>query len=97
MANTPTTGHLDLTVTGQLIREANSGWICVAIPDSGTILGTRKPVKIIGTIDGHPLHATLLPMGDGNHMVPIKAALRKLLDTDTLGTEVTVHFTERLT
>jgi len=88
---------LDLTFTGPLTKERNSGWICVVVPDSGEILGTRNPVKVTGTIDGHPLAATLMPMGDGTHMVPVKAALRKLIGTSELGTEVTIHLDQRLT
>lgn len=96
MATTPGS-PLDHTFSGPLIREANSNWICVAMPNSGAILGTRKPVKVIGTIDGHPLQATLLPMGDGTHMVPVKAALRKLLGKHDLGDQFTIHLHTRLT
>ena len=97
MVTTPGPGPLDQTFSGPIIREANSGWTCVVMPNSGTILGTKKPVKVIGTIDGHPLQVTMMPMGDGTHMVPIKAALRKLLGKDGLGVEVTVHLEQRLT
>ncbi len=67
------------------------------MPDSGAFFGTRKPVKVAGTIDGHPFQATMLPMGDGSHMVPIKAALRTIIGKHEPGTEVTVHCDQRLT
>ena len=86
--------NIDTTFTGSIIKENNSGWNCVVMPGSGDFFGTRKPVKIAGTVDGHPFQATLLPMGDGTHMVPLKAALRKTLGK-TLGEEVTVHLQQR--
>ena len=48
------------------------GWTVVVMPGSGEYFGTRKPVKVGGTIDGHPFEATLLPMGDGTHLVPLR-------------------------
>ena len=53
------------------------------MPGSGELFGTRRPVKVAGTIDDIPFEATLLPMGDGDHMVPIKAALRTKLGKAT--------------
>jgi Domain of unknown function (DUF1905) len=87
---------IDSTFTAEIVRENNSGWICVVMPGSGDFFGTRRAVKVAGTIDGHDFRATLLPMGDGTHMVPIKAALRKTVEKD-LGDEVTVHLDKRFT
>ncbi len=92
MAFTPV--DIDTTFTTTITTEANSGWTCVVMPDSGTFFGTRKAVKVSGTIDGHPFEATMLPMGDGTHMVPLKAALRKTIGK-TLGDTATVQLTER--
>jgi len=86
---------IDTTFTGEITQEANSGWTCVVMPGSGDFFGTRKAVKVAGTIDGkHEFQATLLPMGDGTHMVPLKAALRKTIGKDR-GDEVTVHLAQR--
>ena len=87
---------LDHAFVGPIIRETNSGWLCVVMPDSGNFFGTRRPVKIAGTIDGHPFNATMLPMGDGTHMVPIKAALRSTIGKHEPGLDVTVHLAQRL-
>lgn len=96
MSLTPTTSQaIDKQFTATITTERNSGWTCVVVPDSGDFFGTRKPVKVAGTVDGHPFQATLLPIGDGTHMVPLKAALRKVLDR-TIGDEVAVHLTQRL-
>ncbi|MEV4625754.1 DUF1905 domain-containing protein [Micromonospora sp. NPDC049523] len=67
----------------------------IELAGSAELFGTRRPVKVGGTIDGHPFTATLMPSGEGPHWLPVKAALRKLVDKDT-GAEVTVHLQERL-
>ena len=72
-----------------------NAWTVVVMTGSGEYFGTRKPVKVAGTMDGHSFQATLLPVGDGDHMVPIKAALRKAIGKGG-GDEVTVHLQQRL-
>lgn len=92
---TDTATRLDLAFTAPIQRDAEPGsWTIVVMPDSGHLLGTRKPVKVGGDIDGHPFRATLLPMGDGTHMVPIKAALRTAVGKGN-GEDVAVRLTER--
>jgi hypothetical protein len=86
---------IDETFTASITTEANSGWTCVVMPHSGAIFATRRAVKVVGMIDGQPFQATLLPMGDGTHMVPLKAALRKTLGKD-VGDIVTVHLQRRV-
>lgn len=96
----PTSAHdrdLDVRFTGPMIRERNSGWLCVAVPNSEDLLKTRKAVKISGTVDGQPLDATLLPMGDGTHMLPLRASLRRSIGKTTPGDPVTVHLQRRHT
>jgi hypothetical protein len=88
-------GPIDITFTVPI--QGNMGpraWTVVVMPHSGEIFGTRKPVRVAGTMDGHPFEATLLPLGDGEHLVPIKAALRKLLKKGD-GDQVAVHLLER--
>jgi hypothetical protein len=86
---------IDTTFTAPLIHdEGKGGWAMVIMPDSGAYFGTRKPVQVAGTMDGTPFRATLLPMGDGTHMVPINAALRKAVSKGN-GDEVTVHLEQR--
>jgi hypothetical protein len=87
--------NIDVTFTTTITTEANSGWTCVVMANSGEFFGTRKAVKVAGTIDQHPFAATLLPMGDGTHMVPLKAALRKALGKGP-GDTTTVHLGQRL-
>ena len=95
MTTAKTPEPIDETFTASITKEANSGWTCVVMPASGDIFATRKAVKVAGTIDGQPFQATLLPIGDGTHMVPLKAALRKALGKG-IGDDVAVHLQQRL-
>jgi Domain of unknown function (DUF1905) len=86
---------IDVEFTATIRRDdAPGGWTIAVMPGSGEIFGTRRPVKVAGTMDGHPFDATLLPMGDGTHMVPIRAALRSVVDKGD-GEPVLVHLSER--
>jgi hypothetical protein len=92
---TPPAGEIDARFTAPIRQDPGPGsWTIVVMPDSGEFFGTRKPVKVAGSIDGHAFRATLLPMGDGTHMVPIKASLRKAVGKVD-GDDVTVHLQER--
>lgn len=87
---------LNLSFTAPLRQEDTPGsWTIVVLADSGRLLGTRRPVKVNGDIDGHAFTATLLPMGDGTHMVPIRKALRTAIGK-AAGDEVTVRLLERV-
>jgi hypothetical protein len=90
-----TAAPIDVAFSGPICTEKNSGWTCVVVPESGGVFGTRKPVRVAGTIDGHEFQATMLPLGDGTHMVPLKAALRKVLGK-AVDDRVTVHLAQRL-
>ena len=71
---------MDGIFKAQLIKEdVKGGWTYVIWPESVAYFGTGKAVKVEGTMDGHPFHATFLPWGDGKHMLPVKAALAKIL------------------
>ena len=68
----------------------------LTVPGSAELFGTRRPVKVGGTIDGQQFTATCTPSGDGPHWLPLKAALCKLIGKDQAGAEVTVHLQQRL-
>ena len=68
----------------------------VTVPGSAELLGTKRPVKVGGTIDGRPFTATLMPSGNGPHWLPIRMALCKLIGKDQAGVKVTVHLEQRL-
>lgn len=86
---------LDRTFTAPIVADTNSNWPCVRMPGSAEFFGTGKAVKVSGTVDGHDYTASMLPIGGGTHMMPLRAPFRKLLGKD-VGDEVTVHLTQRL-
>jgi hypothetical protein len=67
----------------------------VELPGSDQILGTRRAVKVAGTIDGHRFAATLMPSGRGPHWLPLRAALCTEIGKSQAGEPVTVHLQER--
>ena len=84
------------TFTATLINDREKGgWTYLIWPESASCFGTRRPVKVKGTIDGYDFQATFLPVGDGTHLLPIKASIRSAVKKQ-LGDEVVVCVTERL-
>jgi len=87
---------LDVTFTATVLAEAGGvGWTCVVLPGSAEVLGTRRAVKVTGTVDGSPLATSFMPLGDGGHMLPVKAPLLKQIGKG-VGDDVTVHLVQRL-
>ena len=71
------------------------GWTYVVMPGAAEFFGTKGLVKIVGTIDGHPLRASFMAMGDGVQMLPIKAETRKAIGKG-VGDTVFIQIDERL-
>ncbi len=67
----------------------------VELPGSDRTLGTRRAVKVAGTIDGHPFTATLMPSGRGPHWLPLRAALCKEIGKPEAGEPVAVRLQQR--
>jgi uncharacterized protein DUF1905 len=66
--------------TAQLRKSLKpGGWTYVIWPESVTFFGTRGLVKITDTIDGHPFRSSFMAMGNGRHMLPVKADVRKAI------------------
>ena len=62
---------------------------------SAELLGTRRAVKVAGTLDGHSFEATLMPSGTGPHWLPLRAALCETIGKADAGEQVSVRLQQR--
>ena len=65
------------------------------LPGSAEVLGTRRAVRVAGTLDGHAFTATLMPSGQGPHWLPLRKALCAQLGKGAAGDQVLVHLRQR--
>lgn len=99
MAKAPKTWKpIDHAFTGTITAEGEDrgAWQCIHVPGSKEIVGTGNPVKVKGTLDGHPYEVTMMPNGKGAHMFPVRADTRKSLGKevgDTVDVELSECFT----
>jgi hypothetical protein len=85
---------LDKTFTAK-IEKNNDGWVYVSWAESVSVFGTRKSVKVTGTMDGHEFQTAFMPWGNGTHFLPVKAPLLKAMNKQP-GDTVTVYLKDRL-
>lgn len=88
---------LDKTFTAKVLKSsAKGGWTYAIWPESTEFFKTKGAVKVKGTIDGQAFQTSFMAMGGGVHMLPVKADLLSKIGK-SVGDEITVHLTSRLT
>jgi hypothetical protein len=71
------------------------GWTYVIWPESVTFFGTKGLVKVKGTIDDQPFRSSFMALGNGTHMLPVKADVRQAIGKQA-GDRVTVRLHTRI-
>jgi Domain of unknown function (DUF1905) len=87
---------LNKSFSAKLQKTHKGGWTYVVWPNSVRFFETRGLVKVSGTIDGHPFKSSFMAMGDGRHMLPVKAEIRRAIGKD-VGKTVKVVLEKRIT
>ena len=87
---------LNKTFTGTITKGGEGGsWTYIAWDESSAFFGTSRPVKVVASIEGHEFQATFLSLGNGVHMLPLRASVVGAINKQP-GDKVEVRLLERL-
>ena len=91
---TPSPQPVDMPFSA-LIQKDGAFPTYLELDGSDDVLGTRRAVKVAGTLDGHPFEATLMPSGRGPHWLPLRKSLCDTLGKHDAGEHVDVRLHRR--